>query len=374
MSKKDYYEVLGVSRDADSSSLKTAYRKLAMQYHPDKNPGDHDAEKNFKEVSEAYEVLSNNEKRQAYDTYGHDAFSQAGQSGGFSEGFGGFGSFSDIFEDFFGDMGGQGSRRREQRGQDLKYEIDVDLREAYTGIKKEISFDTLVRCDNCEGSGSEKRSGLKDCGACGGSGRTRASQGFFTVERTCSACSGAGQVITDPCSSCNGEGRRRKNRKIEVNIPAGVEEGSRIRLSGEGAVGPNGSVSGDLYLFVSMLQHPIFERDGTDIFCNVPISIVDASLGGSVDVPTVSGGKVKVKIPPGSQNSDQFKLAGKGMPTIRSTSFGDMIISLNIEIPKNLTENQKKLLRDFNEELTQNNNPERSGFFSKVKDFWDGLT
>jgi len=374
MSKQDYYDVLGVSKDADSSSLKSAYRKLAMKYHPDKNPGDSDAEKKFKQVSEAYEVLSNTEKRQAYDAYGHDAFNQQG-GGGFNEGFSGFGSFSDIFEDFFGDMGGgRQSRQREQRGQDLKYEVDVDLREAYTGVKKEISFDTLTTCDVCKGSGSESGSGLKTCGVCGGSGRTRASQGFFTVERTCTACGGAGQVISDPCKACNGEGRRRKNRKLEVNIPAGVEEGSRIRLSGEGAAGPNGSSPGDLYLFVSMIPHPIFEREATDIFCNVPISIVDASLGGSVDVPTVSGGKVKVKIPAGSQNGDQFRLNSKGMPTIRSTSFGDMIISLSVEVPKNLSENQKKLLREFNEELTQKNNPESSGFFSKVKDFWEGLT
>ena len=374
MSKRDYYDVLGVSKDADSSSLKSAYRKLAMQYHPDKNPGDVESEKKFKEVSEAYEILSNSEKRQAYDAYGHDAFNQSG-GGGFSDGFSGFGSFSDIFEDFFGDMGGGGSsRKQQQRGQDLKYEVDVDLREAYTGVKKEISFDTLVRCDSCNGSGSEKGSGLKNCGACGGSGRTRASQGFFTVERTCSACNGAGQVITDPCRNCNGEGRKRKNRKIEVNIPAGVEDGSRIRLQEEGAVGPHGAAPGDLYLFVSMVDHPIFDRDGLNIFCNVPVSIVDASLGGSVDVPTVSGGKVKVKIPSGAQNGDQFRLSGKGMPTVRSTHFGDMIISLSVEIPKNLSEKQKKLLREFNEELTQKNSPESSGFFSKVKDFWEGLT
>ncbi len=373
MSKNDYYEVLGVSKGSDSATLKSSYRKLAMKYHPDKNPGDKGAEKKFKEISEAYEVLSNPEKRQAYDTYGHDAFSQQ-SGGGFSDGFSGFGSFSDIFEDFFGDFGGRSSKTRDQRGQDLKYEVDVDLREAYTGTKKEISFDTLIRCDDCSGSGSENNSGLEDCEACGGSGRTRASQGFFTVERTCNSCGGAGQVITDPCSSCAGEGRRRKNRKLEVNIPAGVEDGSRIRLSGEGAVGQNGSSPGDLYLFVTMLEHPIFGRNGTEIFCNVPISIVDASLGGSVEVPTVSGGKVKVKVPAGAQHGDQFRLNGKGMPTIRSTSFGDMIISLIIEIPKNLSENQKRLLREFNDELNQSNSPERSGFFSKVKDFWDGLT
>ena len=372
MSKSDYYDVLGVSKDSDSSTIKSAYRKLAMQFHPDKNPGNQEAETKFKEVSEAYEILSNSEKREAYDTYGHDAFSQGGA--GSADGFSGFGSFSDIFEDFFGDFGGRPQRQREQRGQDLKYEIEIDLREAFTGIKKDISFDTLIRCDECKGSGSEKGSGLNTCSECGGSGRTRASQGFFTVERTCSACGGAGQVITDPCSSCNGEGRRRKNRKLEVSIPAGVEDGSRIRLSGEGAVGQNGSSPGDLYLFVSMKEHQIFGRNGTEIFCNVPISIVDASLGGSVEVPTVSGGKVKVKIPAGAQHGDQFRLNGKGMPTLRSTSFGDMIISLVIEIPTNLSENQKNLLKEFNDELNQNNSPERSGFFSKVKDFWDGLT
>ncbi len=373
MSKSDYYEVLGVSKNSDPNTIKSSYRKLAMKFHPDKNPGDKEAEKKFKEISEAYEILSNPEKKQAYDTYGHEAFSQG--AGGFSEGFGGgFGSFSDIFEDFFGDFGGRSSTKREQRGQDLKYEVEIDLREAFTGIKKEISFDTLIRCDDCSGSGSEKGSGLQDCGACGGSGRTRASQGFFTVERTCSSCGGAGQVITDPCSSCNGEGRRRKNRKLEVNIPAGVEDGSRIRLSGEGAIGQNGSSPGDLYLFVSMEEHQIFGRNGTEIFCNVPISIVDASLGGTVEVPTVSGGKVKVKVPAGSQHGDQFRLNGKGMPALRSTSFGDMIISLIIEIPKNLSENQKNILREFNDELDHSNSPERSGFFSKVKDFWDGLT
>ena len=375
MAKRDYYDVLGVEKNASADQIKSAYRKKAVKYHPDKNKGDKAAEEKFKEASEAYHVLSNSERKQNYDNFGHAAFENGG--GGGRGGFGNFdfsGSFSDIFEDFFGDLGGRSQQRQPQRGQDLKYEIDVDLREAYIGIKKDISFDTLVGCEPCNGSGSEKGSGLKTCVACGGSGRTRASQGFFTVERTCSNCGGAGQMITDPCSSCGGEGRKRKHRKLEVNIPAGVEEGSRIRLSGEGAVGPNGSEAGDLYLFVSIINHPLFERDGTEIFCSVPISIVDASLGGSVEVPTVSGGRAKVKIPPGSQNGDQFRLSGKGMPTLRSTSFGDMIITLMVEIPKNLTENQKRLLKEFNEESTQNNNPESSGFFSKVKQFWDDLT
>ena len=378
MSKRDYYDVLGVQKDSDSSAIKSAYRKMAMKFHPDRNPGDTEAEKNFKEASEAYEVLSNNEKRQAYDSYGHAAFEQQGGGGsGFGGGFEGFGSFSDIFEDFFGDIGGGGQGRtrgrQEQRGEDLKYEVSIDLREAYTGVKKEISFDTLVTCDSCDGTGSESRSGLKTCDVCGGTGRVRASQGFFTVERTCSACGGSGHVISDPCKACNGDGRRRKNRKIEVSIPAGVEEGSRIRIAGEGAAGPNKGPNGDLYLFVALEAHPIFERDSTEIFCNVPISIVDAALGGSVEVPTVSGDRVKVKIPPGSQNGDQFRLNGKGMPALRSISFGDMIITLIVEIPKNLSDNQKRLLKEFNEELDTRNSPEKSGFFSKVKDFWDGL-
>ena len=374
MSKQDFYDVLGVSKSADESSLKSAYRKLAMKYHPDRNPGDTNAEKKFKEVSEAYDVLSNPEKKAAYDQYGHEAFS-GGSGQGFSEGFSsGFGSFSDIFEDFFGDMSGrQGNNEQRKKGEDLKYEMTISLRDAYTGIKKEINFDTLISCDSCRGSGSSKNDGISSCGSCGGRGRIRASQGFFTVERTCPNCSGTGQVITDPCSSCNGEGRVRKNRKIEVSIPAGVEEGSRIRLSGEGASGQNGASSGDLYIFIGILQHEIFQRDGMEIFCNVPISISDASLGGSVEVPTVSGGRAKVKIPAGTQSGDQLKLSGKGMPALRSVSFGDMIITLVVEIPKNLSSRQKELLREFDEESDHNNIPQSTGFFTKVRDFWDDL-
>ena len=374
MSKQDFYDVLGVSKSADESSLKSAYRKLAMKYHPDRNPGDTNAEKKFKEVSEAYDVLSNPEKKAAYDQYGHDAFS-GGSGQGFSEGFSsGFGSFSDIFEDFFGDVSGrQGNNDQRKKGEDLKYEMTISLRDAYTGIKKEINFDTLVTCDACRGSGSSTNDGISTCSSCGGRGRIRASQGFFTVERTCPNCSGTGQVITDPCSSCNGEGRVRKNRKIEVSIPAGVEEGSRIRLSGEGASGQNGASSGDLYIFIGILDHEIFQRDGMEIFCNVPISISDASLGGSVEVPTVSGGRAKVKIPAGTQSGDQLKLNGKGMPALRSVSFGDMIITLVVEIPKNLSSRQKELLREFDEESDHSNIPQSTGFFTKVRDFWDDL-
>ena len=374
MSKQDFYDVLGVSKSADESSLKSAYRKLAMKYHPDRNPGDTDAEKKFKEISEAYDVLSNPEKKAAYDQYGHEAFS-GGAGQGFSEGFSsGFGSFSDIFEDFFGDMSGrQGNKDQRKKGEDLKYEMAINLRDAYTGVKKEINFDTLISCDSCRGSGSSKNDGISSCTSCGGRGRIRASQGFFTVERTCPNCSGTGQVITDPCSSCNGEGRVRKNRKIEVSIPAGVEEGSRIRLSGEGASGQNGASPGDLYIFIGIRDHEIFQRDGMEIFCNVPISISDASLGGSVEVPTVSGGRAKVKIPAGTQSGDQLKLSGKGMPALRSVSFGDMIITLVVEIPKNLSSRQKELLREFDEESDHNNIPQSTGFFTKVRDFWDDL-
>ena len=368
MSKKDFYEVLGVDREADNSTLKSAYRKLAMKYHPDRNPGDKSAEKKFKRISEAYDVLSNPEKKSAYDQYGHDAFN-SGQAGGFGSG---FGSFSDIFEDFFGDFGGR-TQQRQEKGQDLKYELSISLREAYLGIKKEISFETLVSCSPCNGSGSEKDRGISTCGNCGGSGRTRASQGFFTVERTCPTCSGTGQVVTDPCSICNGEGRIRKQRNIEVNVPTGVDDGSRIRISGEGAAGKNGSEPGDLYLFVSINTHELFERDGNNIYCNVPVSMVDASLGGSVEVPTVSGGRAKVKIPVGTQTGDQLRLSGKGMPALRSVSFGDMIISLIVETPTNLTDNQRAILREFAEQSGKENNPEGDGFFSRVKDFWDDL-
>ena len=376
MSKQDFYDVLGVSKEVDSNSLKSAYRRLAMKYHPDKNPGDSEAEKKFKEISEAYEVLSNPEKKAAYDQYGHDAFTGpgGGQGGGFSEGFGsGFGSFSDIFEDFFGDATGQRNNERLKRGEDLKYEMSITLRDAYLGVKKEISYDTLVSCTSCSGTGSENKDGIVSCGSCRGSGRIRASQGFFTVERTCPACGGSGQVITDPCRECNGEGRQRKNKNIEVSIPAGVEEGSRIRLAGEGTAGQNGAEDGDLYIFISIVSHELFDRDGTNIFCNVPISIYEASLGGSVEVPTVSGGRAKVKIPAGTQSGDQLRLSGKGMPALRSVSFGDMIITLNVEIPKNLSQKQKELLKEFDQQSNRENIPESTGFFDKVKDFWDEL-
>ena len=375
MSKQDFYDVLGVSKEVDNNSLKSAYRKLAMKYHPDRNPGDTDAEKRFKEISEAYEVLSNPEKKAAYDQYGHDAFTgPGGGQGGFSDGFGsGFGSFSDIFEDFFGDATGQRNNERLKRGEDLKYEMSITLRDAYLGVKKEINYDTLVSCTFCSGTGSENKDGIGSCGSCRGSGRIRASQGFFTVERTCPACGGSGQVITDPCRECNGEGRQRKNKNIEVSIPAGVEEGSRIRLAGEGTAGQNGAEDGDLYIFISIVSHELFDRDGTNIFCNVPISISEASLGGSVEVPTVSGGRAKVKIPAGTQSGDQLRLSGKGMPALRSVSFGDMIITLNVEIPKNLSQKQKELLKEFDQQSNRENIPESTGFFDKVKDFWDEL-
>ena len=375
MSKQDFYELLGVSRDVDMGGLKSAYRKLAMKHHPDRNPGDSESESKFKQISEAYEVLSDTEKRAAYDQYGHSAFENNGSGGsGFSGNFSdGFSSFSDIFEDFFGSSSSRSGTGRQARGEDLRADVTINLRDAYLGIKKEITFDTLLTCTACNGTGSENSEGLSTCGTCRGTGKVRSSQGFFTVERTCPTCNGAGQVITDPCAKCGGEGRVRKNRKIEVSIPTGVEDGSQIRLSGEGAAGPNGSTPGDLYLFVNVEPHALFERDETNIYCKVPISMVEASLGGAVEVPTVSGGRAKVKVPSGTQSGDQLRLSGKGMPALRSVTFGDMIITLVVETPTNLTEKQRELLRDFQSEMQHNNNPESEGFFSKVRDFWDDL-
>jgi len=365
MSKRDYYDVLGVSKDADSSSLKSAYRKLAMQYHPDKNPGDVESEKKFKEVSEAYEILSNSEKRQAYDAYGHDAFNQSG-GGGFSDGFSGFGSFSDIFEDFFGDMGGRQNRQREQRGQDLKYEVEVDLREAYTGVKKEISFDTLVTCDVCEGSGSESGSGLKTCGVCGGTGRTRASQGFFTVERTCSACGGSGQVISDPCKACNGEGRRRKNRKLEVNIPAGVDTGTKLRVSGEGNVGLKGGPPGDLYVFIKVKNDSKLKRDGVTIYSEIAVSYLQAILGDTVKVTTVDG-DVNLKIPSGTQPNTTLSLENKGVPRLGNpVARGNHEVLVKVKLPTRITDGERELLEGLASQYSDKNINSNSGLFSKL--------
>ncbi|MEQ8442252.1 MAG: molecular chaperone DnaJ [Alphaproteobacteria bacterium] len=378
MSKRDYYEILGCQKGASADELKKAYRKLAMQYHPDRNPGDQEAEAKFKEVGEAYEVLKDEQKRAAYDRFGHDAFEQGGAGGGFRNSGAGFGGFTDIFEEMFGDFMGGGRARggqRSGRGSDQRYNLEIGLEDAFHGRTIEIKVPTSVQCDSCSGTGAEEGAKPTACGTCGGDGRVRASQGFFTVERTCPTCGGQGQVIDNPCRKCSGSGRMHKDKTLNVNIPKGVEEGTRIRLSGEGEAGLRGAPAGDLYIFLSIGGHRLFERDGEHLFCRVPISMADAALGGEIEVPTIDGGRAKVKIPDGTQTGQRFRLRGKGMPILRTESRGDMYIELAVETPVNLTKRQKELLKEFRDEgKGKNTNPETDGFFAKVKDFWDDLT
>ncbi|NBX02950.1 MAG: molecular chaperone DnaJ [Alphaproteobacteria bacterium] len=378
---KDYYQLLGVSRDASEDDLKKAYRKLAMKHHPDRNPGDKKAEEQFKEISHAYDVLSDAQKRAAYDRYGHDAFTAGGNAGpgagGMGGGGGGFdfsGNFADIFEDLFG-MGGGGRARQgggqqqNARGADLRYNLNVSLEEAFKGKQQTIKVTTAVACDSCKGSGAANGSQPVVCTTCNGQGRVRASQGFFTVERTCTTCGGTGKMIKDPCKPCAGSGRTRKEKTLAVNIPAGVEEGTRIRLSGEGEVGMRGGAAGDLYIFIGISEHKIFKRDGANIHCAVPIPMTTASLGGSIEVPTVDGGRVKVTIPEGTQNGHQFRLRGKGMTILRSSSRGDMYLHTQVETPTHLNKKQKAILQDF-EKASSGTSPESENFFAKVKEFF----
>jgi molecular chaperone DnaJ len=377
---KNYYEILGVSKTASADEMKKAYRKLAMQHHPDKNPGNKAAEEKFKEISHAYDVLSDDQKRAAYDRYGHDAFNQGGMGGASSgAGAGGFdfsSGFADIFEDLFG-MGG-GSRQRggeasaSARGADLRYNLSVSLEEAFTGKSENIKITTAASCDTCSGSGGANGSKPVTCSTCNGSGRVRATQGFFTVERTCTSCGGMGKTIKDPCKSCAGSGRVRKEKTLSVNIPAGVEEGTRIRLSGEGEVGVRGGITGDLYIFVSVKQHGLFARDGADIHCNIPIKMTTATLGGSIEVPTIDGTRVKVTIPEGTQHGHQMRLRGKGMSILRAGSRGDMYIHTLVETPVRLSKKQKELLREFDKN-GDSVSPQSESFFDKVKDFWADL-
>jgi molecular chaperone DnaJ len=382
MSKRDYYEVLGASKGASADELKKAYRKKAKELHPDRNADNPDAEAQFKEVNEAYEVLKDAEKKAAYDRYGHAAF-EGGMGGGprpggggFGGGQGDFGSFSDIFEDLFGGaMGGGGrggGRQRASRGADLRYNLRVTLEDAFSGLQKTINVPTSVQCGECNGSGAEGGAEPTTCPTCSGMGKVRATQGFFTVERTCPTCSGLGQIIKNPCKVCSGTGRTQKERALSVNIPAGVETGTRIRLAGEGEAGMRGGPPGDLYIFIEVEQHKIFERDGVELHCRVPVSITTAALGGDIEVPTIDGGRSRVKIPAGSQSGRQMRLRGKGMPALRGGGSGDMFIELAVETPVNLTARQKELLREF-DELSEHNNPESSTFFSSVKSFWDSM-
>jgi molecular chaperone DnaJ len=382
MSKRDYYEVLGASKGASADELKKAYRKKAKELHPDRNADNPDAEAQFKEVNEAYEVLKDAEKKAAYDRYGHAAF-EGGMGGGprpggggFGGGQGDFGSFSDIFEDLFGGaMGGGGrggGRQRASRGADLRYNLRVTLEDAFSGLQKTINVPTSVQCGECNGSGAEGGAEPTTCPTCSGMGKVRATQGFFTVERTCPTCSGLGQIIKNPCKVCSGTGRTQKERALSVNIPAGVETGTRIRLAGEGEAGMRGGPPGDLYIFIEVEQHKIFERDGVELHCRVPVSITTAALGGDIEVPTIDGGRSRVKNPSGSQSGRQMRLRGKGMPALRGGGSGDMFIELAVETPVNLTARQKELLREFHE-LSEHNNPESSTFFSSVKSFWDSM-
>lgn len=374
MSKRDFYEVLGVARDADEKQLKSAFRKMAMKYHPDRNPDDAEAEANFKEVNEAYEHLKDPQKRAAYDRFGHAAFENGG--GGFGGGGGhgpDFGStMSDIFEEFFGMGGGRRSGGRE-RGADLRYNLEVSLEDAYNGKTVEIDVPTSITCDNCSGSGAKPGTNPTTCRTCGGAGRVRAAQGFFTMERACPTCQGKGQVISDPCNVCGGAGRKTEERSLTVNIPAGIEDGTRIRVAGEGEAGVRGGPTGDLYIFLSLKPHPIFQRDGADLYCRVPISMTTAALGGQFDVPALDGGTSRVKVPEGTQTGKQFRLRGKGMPVMRSSQFGDMYVQVTVETPSNLSKRQRELLQEFDEEGSGKNSPESEGFFSKVKDFIDNL-
>jgi len=373
MAKQDFYETLGVSRTADADELKRAYRKLAMQYHPDRNPGDQSAEQKFKDISEAYDILKDDQKRAAYDRFGHAAFEQGSRGPG---DFGGFsGGFADIFEEMFGAMGG--GRRTQAgpaRGSDLRYNIEVSLEDAYRGKQTTIRVATLVHCDTCGGSGAEPGSRPATCRTCQGHGRVRAQQGFFTIERTCPTCQGAGQMIEKPCKTCGGQGRTRREKTLSVNIPPGVEDGTRIRLAGEGEAGPHRAAPGDLYIFVGIAAHPIFQRDGANIFCRVPIPFTTAALGGSIEVPTVEGTRTRVTVPAGTQSGHQFRLRGKGMTVLRSPARGDMYIQAVIETPVNLNKRQQELLREF-EKAGDNGktHPESEGFFAKVKEFFEDL-
>ncbi|MES2607412.1 MAG: molecular chaperone DnaJ [Pseudomonadota bacterium] len=382
---KDYYDILGIQKGASADELKKAYRKQAMKYHPDKNPGDKTAESKFKEVNEAHEVLKDEQKRAAYDRFGHAAFQQgAGQGGGQggfhgSAGAAGFGGFSDIFDAMFRGAGGfgddhGGSHAAQQQGNDIRYNLDVSLEDAFKGSTANLKFYTFSSCTPCNGSGSADGSKAATCQTCKGRGQVRFQQGLFIVERTCSACGGTGQMISNPCKSCSGQGRSKKEKNIEVKIPAGVDDGTRIRVSNEGEAGVRGGATGDLYVFISIKAHRFFKRNASDIFCKVPISMTTAALGGHIDVPSIDGGHVDVKIPAGTQHAQQFRVRGKGMPSVRSSIRGDMIVEAAIEIPVNLSKQQKELLEQFNTDSTrEKNTPQAHSFFTKVKDFWDDI-
>ena len=374
MAKQDFYEVLGVSKSASADELKAAYRKLAMKHHPDRNPGDKTAEQKFKEISEAYDILKDDQKRAAYDRFGHAAFEQAGARGPGDFGFSG--GFADIFDEMFGEFMGGGRRGQggPSRGSDLRYNLEIPLEDSFRGKQTTVRVQTLAACEQCKGSGAEAGSRPIACPTCQGRGQVRRQQGFFTIQQTCAACQGAGRIIEHPCKACGGQGRTRREKTLSVNIPPGVEDGTRIRLAGEGEAGIRGAPTGDLYIFITVAPHRIFQRDGANIFCRVPISITTAALGGSIEVPTVDGSRTRVTVPAGTQSGHQFRLKSKGMSVLRSAARGDMFIEAIVEIPVNLSKRQQELLREF-EKAGESavTHPESEGFFARVKEFFEDL-
>ena len=368
MAKRCYYDVLEVERTAGDGELKSAFRKLAMKWHPDRNPGDKSSEVRFKEINEAYEILKDPDKRAAYDRFGHAAFEHGahGGAGGFGADFGS--ALSDLFEGIFGMSGGRARSGRE-RGADLRYNMEIRLEEAYRGKTAQVRIPTSVTCEACSGSGAKTGTRPKACPGCGGQGRIRHAQGFFTLERTCPACQGRGQVIDNPCASCSGSGRVTKERTLSVNIPPGVEDGTRIRLASEGEAGIRGGPAGDLYIFLAIAGHPFFQREGADLHCRVPISMVSAALGGEFEVPTIDGGNTRVKVPDGTQSGRRFRIHGKGMPVLRSRQTGDMYVQVVVETPQKLIKRQRELLNEFERLSSKDTQPESSGFFGRVKEF-----
>ncbi len=375
MAKRDYYEVLGVGREASADDMKKAYRKLAMKLHPDRNPGDAQAEQSFKELNEAYGALKDEDQRAAYDRFGHAAFEQGGGRPGGAGGFDFAGGFADIFDEMFGEfMGGRGGGQSATRGADLRYNLELSLEEAYTGKQATIDVPSSVACSGCQGSGAAAGTRPVSCPSCQGAGKVRSQQGFFTIERTCPACHGAGRVIERPCGTCGGAGREHQEKSLNVNIPAGVEDGTRIRLTGEGEAGLRGGPAGDLYIFLACKPHRIFRRDGANLQLRVPLSMTTAALGGTIEVPTIDGGMARVSVPAGTQSGHQFRLKGKGMSVLRSKSQGDMYIQIQIETPVNLSKRQQELLREFDKAGgKKSHSPEAEGFFGRVKELWDDL-
>jgi len=381
MSKRDYYEVLGVAKDADAKAIKSAYRKLAMKYHPDQNPDNAEAEAKFKEVGEAYSVLSDEQKRAAYDRMGHAAFQNGGAGAGpFGRGGASAADFADIFEQVFGDAfgmgrrGGGGRRSGPARGSDLRYDMDITLEEAFHGKDSTIQVPTTITCDRCDGDGAEPGTGVTTCDTCNGAGRIRRTQGFFTMEQTCPTCGGRGSYVETPCTKCDGVGHVRERRELRVQIPPGVEDGMRIRLAGEGEAGARGGPPGDLYIFVSVRGHEIFERDGPNLYCRAPVPMTTAALGGTIEAPTIDGGKVSIKVPEATQTGERMRLRQKGMVKLNSGGArGEMFVEFFVETPRRMTERQKELLREFCDISGDGCHPESDGFLGKVKRFWDDL-